>query len=245
MAKEQKSPQRKKELEYAKDHFTFGWNSSRNFPKTWKRKKAHINRESRRKSYELLTAVRPGMGATELEVIADDLTAARFQKSVSRKRLRKTGTVTVGEKVKTKLERRREAAGRRSQSHQSHDRLAAAAVDTLASLQGKELTDAVRRADLICNRRNQAELDRVVQLPRNAINSALLFLYGLSSGLHPLVDALRRNPDLTERLRIWDEQAGRILERERRNRERKIEGKQAAQKRLKTWRKGSAANSSD
>ena len=48
-----KSPQEKKELEYTKDHFTFGWNSSRAFPKTWKRKKTNLNREYRRKSGEL------------------------------------------------------------------------------------------------------------------------------------------------------------------------------------------------
>jgi hypothetical protein len=114
MPKEPKSPQRKKELEYERDHFTFGWNSSRRFPKTWKRKKAQINRESRRKSQELLVGIKPGTEAGALEGIADDLTAARLQKSVSRKRLHKTGTVSVGEKVRRKLEWRRDAVGRSS-----------------------------------------------------------------------------------------------------------------------------------
>lgn len=243
MAKERKSPQRKKELEYTRNHFTFGWNSSRRFPKTWKQKKAHINRETRRKSQEILATVKPGMEASELERVADDLTATRFQKSVSRKRLLKTGTVTVGEKVKRKLERRREVVGWRFQSRQNNDLLAATAVNTLVSLQGKELIDAVRRADLICNGGNTAELNRVVQLPRTAVDRSLLFLYGLSSGSFPLVSAIRRNPEVAERLRIWDEKAGRILERERRSRERRLEGKQAARKRLKAWRNGSAANS--
>lgn len=233
MAKERKSPQQKKQLEYTRDHFTFGWNSSRSFPKTWKRKKTHINRENRHKSQEILASLKSGMEANELEAIADDFTAARFQKSVSRKRLRKTGTVTVGEKVKRKLEWRRDAVGRRSQSHKNNDRWAAVAVDTLSSLQGKELTDAVLRADLICNKRNAAELDRVVQLPRNAVDSALLFLYGLSTGLHPLVSALGRNPELVERLTIWDEKASRILERNRRTREQKLEEKQTARKKVK------------
>ena len=35
MAKERKSPQEKKSLEYTRDHFTFAEHSS--FPKTWKR----------------------------------------------------------------------------------------------------------------------------------------------------------------------------------------------------------------
>ena len=107
MAKERKSPQQKKELEQTKDHFTPGWQSSRLFPKTWKRKKTRVNREYRRKSEELLAPAKPGIAADDLELIADDLTAARFQKSVSRTRLHKIGTITVGEKVKRKLERRK------------------------------------------------------------------------------------------------------------------------------------------
>jgi hypothetical protein len=38
MAKEQKSPQQKKTLEYEKDHFTFGMRSSRTFPKNMETK---------------------------------------------------------------------------------------------------------------------------------------------------------------------------------------------------------------
>ena len=70
------------------------------------------NREYRQKSEELLAQAKPGIGALDIELIADDPTAARFQKSVIRKRLHKIGTVTVGEKVKDKLERRAEAVGR-------------------------------------------------------------------------------------------------------------------------------------
>jgi len=112
MAKERKSPQQKKELELTRDHFTRGWHSSRMFPRTWKRKKVGANREYRQKSEELLAQAKPGIGALDIELIADDPTAARFQKSVIRKRLHKIGTVTVGEKVKDKLERRAEAVGR-------------------------------------------------------------------------------------------------------------------------------------
>ncbi|HEY6248530.1 MAG TPA: hypothetical protein VI685_01140 [Candidatus Angelobacter sp.] len=229
MAKESKSPQRKKELEYTLDHVTFGWDSSRRFPKTWRRKKTHINRETRRKSQEILAAVKPGMEAGELDLVADDLTAVRFQKSVSRKRLHKTGTVTVGEKVKRKLERRREAVGRRVQSHKKYDDLAASAVNTLASLQGEELVDAVRRADLLCRGRNAAEVKRVHQA--SPLDRALSFLYTLSSGSALVVDALRRNRELAKTLIDWDEKAGRILERDRRARERKTLEKQEARKR--------------
>jgi len=102
MAKERKSPQQKKELEYTRNHFTFGWVSSRNFPQTWKRKKARVNRNYRHKSEEILAQAKPGIASDDVESIADDLTAARFQKSISRKRLRKVGTVTVGEENQTK-----------------------------------------------------------------------------------------------------------------------------------------------
>src|SRR5215472_16015046 len=106
MAKARRSPQEKKQLEYTKDHFTFGWDSSRKFPQTWKRKKKNANRQYRRKSQELLTTAKPGMGTSDVELVGDGWTATRFQPSVSRKRLRKTGTVTVAEKIKKKFERR-------------------------------------------------------------------------------------------------------------------------------------------
>jgi hypothetical protein len=146
MAKERKSPQEKKQLEYTRDHFTFGWESSRHFPDTWKRKKTHANREYRRKSDELLAQVKPGLAAEDASSIAEDLTVACLQKSVVRKRLQKGGTVTVGEKVKAKLERRVETVGRRATRRVAEDNAAEAAIRTLNSLEGKKLADVVRCA---------------------------------------------------------------------------------------------------
>ena len=80
MAKERKSPQEKKSLEYTRDHFTFAEHSS--FPTTWKRKKTHANREFRRKSAELLVQAKSGMAVDDVALIADDLTASLFQKSL-------------------------------------------------------------------------------------------------------------------------------------------------------------------
>jgi hypothetical protein len=57
---------RENELEYSKDHFTPGWNSSRMFPRTRRRKKTQANRVFRRKSAELLTELKPGMGETDV-----------------------------------------------------------------------------------------------------------------------------------------------------------------------------------
>jgi len=108
MAKTRKTPQQKKQDVYTKDHFTFGYFSSRKLSKTWKRKKTHVNRQYRRKSQNLLTKAKPSIAVNNTELIADNLTATHFEHSISRKRLKKTGTVSIAEKVKMKLNRRKE-----------------------------------------------------------------------------------------------------------------------------------------
>ena len=174
--KERKSPQQKKELEYTRDHFTFGWNSSRMFPKAWKLKKARVNRQYRRKSELLLAPTKAGIAADDVELGADDLTAARFQKSVVRKGLHKTGTVTLGEKVQQKLKRRREAVGRNVQRHQHYDRAATSAIKTLHSLDSERFADVVRQADLLCGARNADELKRVLNLMILSIRPCIFYI---------------------------------------------------------------------
>lgn len=232
MAKDQKSPQEKKELEYTRNHFTFGWNSSRSFPETWSRKKARVNRQYRRKSEEILAAAKPGIAAEDVDSLADDLTAARFQKSVSRKRLHKIGTVTVGEKVKQKLERRAEAVGRWVGSHEEHEAAVTSAVTVLSALHGDKLVDVARRADLICNSRNADEIKRVA-LSKDPVDRALHILYRLSNGSAHEANALRRNPELDRALTVWIAKANRILERDKRVVERGLAQKQAARRKLK------------
>lgn len=184
-----------------KDHFTFGWNSSRNFPQTWKRKKEHANRVYRRKSEELLAPAKPGMAGDDVDALSDDLTAAHFQMSVSRKRLRKTGTVTVGEKVRMKLDRRADAVGRNVRRHRQYDDSASSAVRTLCSLGGEQLAEVVRRADLLCNARNADELKRV-RCGKDRIDRALYFLRQVVvAGSTFERDALRRNSDVGEAFR--------------------------------------------
>src|SRR5579872_1362014 len=118
MKKERKSPRKKKELEYARDHFAGGFNSSAHgFAKSWGRKKARVNREYRRKSDELLAPVKPGLEAEDVELISTELTTAQLQKSVTRQRLRKLGVVSMGERVKKRLQRRAEAVGRNVRQH--------------------------------------------------------------------------------------------------------------------------------
>lgn len=231
MVKVRKSPQEKKQLEYARDHFTFGWRSSRMFPRTWKRKKAHINREYRRKSQAVLTQVKPEAAADDIESIADDLTAARFRKSISRKRQRKVGTVTVGQKVKKKLEKREDAAGRRVRSRQQDDRRVASAIRILSSLEGDALLDVVRRAALLAGPKREEELKRVLG-SRGLVNEALYFLYLVMAGSVFELGALQRNPKLNETLGNWAEKARGILARDQRAATSKREEKRATRKKI-------------
>lgn len=204
-----KSPQEKKQLEYTKDHFTFGWHSSRMFPKTWKRKKAHANRQYRRKAQELLWGVKPGIGQQDLT--SDDLTAARFQKSITRKRLYKQGTVTLGEKVKAKLEKRAALVERRAQTKRSCDSRARSALTALNGLQGKELVEVARRAETLC-RGNVDELRRVMS-SQDPVDRALEFLHCISLGSAHESSALQRNPALQEGFSAWLKKAERATTR--------------------------------
>ncbi|HWW97376.1 MAG TPA: hypothetical protein VNY74_06755 [Edaphobacter sp.] len=234
MAKERKSPQEKKSLEYTRDHFTFAEHSS--FPKTWKRKKTHANREYRRKSDELLVQAKPGMAADDVALIADDLTAALFQKSVVRKPLRKTGTVTAGEKVKLGLAKRDQRVGRRAQSHEAYDRAATLAVRTLTSLDGERLVSAARRAGILCGLGFTEEHGRLLR-SSDSLDRALYFLYLLTSGSGREIDALRRNEELGAALTAWVTKANRILARDRRAIEKKVEQKQMAGKKVNALRR--------
>ena len=239
MSKDRKSPRQKKELEYAKDHFAGGFNSSAHgLAKGWRRKKARVNREYRRKSDELLAPLKPGLEALDVEVISDELTPAHLQKSVTRKRLHKIGVITMGERVKKRLQRRAEAVGRNVQQHQHFDHAAAEAVSTLNHLSGEELVRVVNRAELL-RKRNGDELKRV----RNSsapIDQALNFLYAVSVGSARELDALRRNPALNRALGSWIQKANRIMAKEQRKQERKRNEKETARQRLKLVRKASA-----
>jgi hypothetical protein len=234
MAKERKSPQEKKSLGYTKDHFTFAEHSS--FPKMWKRKKTHANREYRRKSGELLVQAKPGMGADDVALIADDLTAALFQKSVVRKPLRKTGTVTVGEKVERKLVKREQSVGRRARSHEPYDRAADSAIRTLIALEGENLVDVVRRARVLCDGGNPEEWIRLQQ-SSDLLDQALHFLQQLSHGSGYAIDAVRRNEDLGAALATWVTKANRILSRDQRAIEKKVEQTRMSGKKVNALRR--------
>jgi hypothetical protein len=236
MSKDRKSPQQKKVLEYTRDHFAGGFNSSAHgLAKGWRRKKAQVNREYRRKSDELLAPVKPGLEAQDVELISAELTTEQLQKSVTRKRLHKVGVVSMGERVKQRLERRVDHAGSGAQQRQHYDRVAAEAVRTLNRLDSEELADVVNRAELV-RKGNVDELKRVWNSSA-AMDRALNFLRAVSQGSGRELDALRRNPDVNRDLGIWIQKANRILAKAQRSQERKLKEKAAARQRMKIVRK--------
>ncbi|MGD0903300.1 MAG: hypothetical protein ABR924_10210 [Terracidiphilus sp.] len=236
MTNERKSPQEKKFLELTKDHFTVGFRSTRTFPKTWKRKKAHANREYRRKSEELLVQAKPGIAGEDVSLVADDLTAARFQKSVVRKPLKKVGTITVGERIKLGLARRKDMAGRRLQRQETDRQAATLAISTLSSLEGERLVDFVRRAGVLCGAMDAKEAARM-QLSKDPVDQALHFIYRIAWGLNSPAGAVCRDPELCKALAAWEAKANRILRHDRRVIEAKAEQKQMNEKKLKALRR--------
>lgn len=236
MQKDSKSPQEKKRLDYTKGHFTFGRQSSRSFPKTWKRKKVHANREYRRKSEELLAQSKPGSGLDGLPPSAEDLTAARFLKSVVRKPLHKAGTVTLEEKVRLKLTSRGQRAGRGVKKQAAASEEATSVIQTLNKLEGDRLVDFVRRANVLCNIRDPKESVRL-QLSADPIDQALDFVYRLSVGTNSPRDTICKDEQLRRPLAAWFVKANRILSRDERKAQNKVEEKQRNEKRLKTRRR--------
>ena len=232
MTDERKSPQKKKDLEYSKDHFTFS-EYPHAFRRNWKRKKARVNRQYRRKSDELLAQTKPGISANESELIAGDLTAAHLQKSVLRVRLRKSGTVTVGEKIKLKLERRRALIGRNTKKHAHYDELAREAVRVLNSLDGRQILELCMRARQLGG--DLKELRRVAR-SFNPIDRAVNFLWHLSLGSAPEQEALRRNQMLCEAYNALMERASRIIAQKKRATEEKVEEQHILKMKLRELR---------
>ncbi|UWZ84187.1 hypothetical protein [Occallatibacter riparius] len=238
MPKEPKTPQEKKLLELKKDYFTFS-RDPHAFRKTWKRKKVLANQEYRRKSAELFAHVTPGASAEDVELVVGDVTTSHLQKGIARTKLIKWGTVSLGEKIKAKLEKREQTVGRRANRHRLMDAITASAVTTLGSLEENQLTDVVRRIALLLRGGDPMEWARLYQ-SSDPLDRAIFFVERLSRGDSYYVDALRRNPKLCHSFQRWRDKANRILAKLRRPHERKLEQKVAAAKKIKALRRAKA-----
>ena len=233
--KKLKTPQQKKELEYSRDHFTFS-DSPHAFRRTWKLKKKLANREYRRKSDELLVKAKPEISADDAEVVVEDLTVAHLKKPVLRKRLQKSSTVTLGQKVQIKLEKRKETVGRRVNQHLRYDAIATEAVNTLNSLEGRQLADYVERSARFLVGGDPIEWMRL-QKSTDPIDRALYFLERLTRGDGYYLDALRRNQDLCKSFLRWRDKANRVLAKVMRPAQGKLEQKQVAAKKVNALRR--------
>jgi hypothetical protein len=211
MSKERKSPPEKKQLEYTRDHFTFA-EYPHAFRKQWPLKKALVNRKFRRKSDELLAQAKCGMSSDEAERASRDVTSAQINKSVTRQRLIKSGTVTVGERVERKLQKRKEAAGRRVKSRRKYDELLQKALDVLGALEGEQLTDCVRRYAALTRGGDPVEWFRL-QRSTDPVDRALSFLNGLARGDANFHDALQSNEILCQAFQAWRKTADRMITR--------------------------------
>lgn len=179
--------------------------------------------------------MKPGLGAGEAESVSEDMTAPRFQKSVSRKRLNKIGVIPMGEKVKRRLQRRAESVGRRVQEHQHNDREAAQALKKLESLTADNMPAVVNRMELLL-KGNVEELIRVA-CSGDPLDQALRFLRAVNIGSSRELEALRRNPKLCQRFRRWIQKADGIIAKTKRAQERKQQEKETARQRSKKFRK--------
>lgn len=231
MPRDRKTPQEKKHLELQKDHFTFSKNPHA-FRKTWKRKKSLINREYRRKSDELLAKAKPQISAKDAESVVGDVTVAHLKESILRKRLQKWSTVTVGEKVKIKLQKREEMVGRRVNSTRHYDSIVKTAVSTLLELEGDQLTDTANRIARVLQGGDPVEWMRLYR-SRDRLDRAIYFVERLARGDAFYIDALRRDQALCESFQLWKKNANRLLAKQRRPVQKKLEEKAASQKRVK------------
>jgi len=235
MGKGSKSSPEKKQLEYSKDHFSFS-ESPHAFPKQWRRKKTLANRQYRRKSEKLLGPVKPQVSSNDAEALVGDLTIGHLKNSLTRKRLRKSGTVSVGQKVRIKLEKREEMIGRRVNSHRKYDNLVEEAIGTLSSLGREELIKFVRRANKFLRGGDPLEWNRLSQ-SEQPLDFALYFLERLDRGDGSFHDALRRNPTICETFEQWGKEANRILMKDIRAAAKKAQERSAIGKNLKASRR--------
>jgi len=222
MSPARKSPQEKKQREYA-DRVTPG---NRRHAEARKDGKKSLIRETRNKSNELLAAVKPQISSEDAELLTGELTAAHLRKSVSRKRPMKSNAVPFSQVIEWQLERRQESFGRRTKAHPLYDKWAKESVETLNSIKGGSFVEVARRAGRLCSpdyrNRFSSELG-----PEDPVDRALHFLCRVASCSNEENQALCRNKDLDKTLTAWIHKANRVLAKDRLAAQRKIDAQKA------------------
>lgn len=202
MPRERKTPQEKKRLELEKDHFTFS-KAPHAFRKTWKKKKAQMNRQYRRKSDEVLLPAKPEIGAVDAEALIGDVTAAHLKNSVLVKKLRKWSTVPLAQKIKVKSEKRQDTVGRRAKRKRNWDQVVRSAVSTLLALEGDELVQVVKRVAGLVHGGDPVEWMRAYR-SKDRLARTIFFVEQIERGDWFHIEALRRNQDLQQSVQPVD-----------------------------------------
>ena len=231
MPRQQKTPQQKKQFELKKDHFTFAKNPHA-FRKGWKEKKAEANRQDRRKSDGLLAVAKPQNSADDVEALVGDVTATHLKKSVSHKRLHKWSTVALGEKIEIKSQKRQDTIDRRAKGRRNWDRVVQSAVTTLLALEGDELVQVVKRIAGLIQGGDPMEWMRTYQ-SKDRLSRTIFFVEQINRGNGLYLNALRRNQELCKEFNSWIVKADRVLAKERRPAQRKLDEKAAIEKKVK------------
>ena len=234
MAKEPKSPQEKKRLAYAKDHFSPGEHSSSRH--SWGRKKTSTRRQYRRKSDELFGAVKPGMDAESVSRITEDVTVGHVQKSVTKRKVSKWGVLTLAEKVPLTLERREERIRRRKISSSARRDRVTSAIKTLNLLVGDRLVEFVRRFAFLYRGSDPVGYQKM-HVSKDPLDQAFLFLYELQQGRGSYREMICNSDELKAALDAWVVKANRILARDQRALARKAEEKQQIGKKINALRR--------
>ena len=231
MPRQQKSPQQKKQLEPKKDHFTFAKNPHA-FRKGWREKKAGANRQYRRKSDELLAAAKPQISSEDAEALVGDVTIAHLKKSVSHKRLHNWDTISLGEKIAIKTQKRHDTIDRRAKGKRNWDKVVQSTIATLLDLKGDELVQVVRRIAGLVQGGDPIEWMSTYQ-SKDRLARTIFFVEQINRGNCHYIDALRRNRELCKAFQSWAANANRILAKQRHPAQRKLDERAATEKKVK------------
>jgi hypothetical protein len=160
------------------------------------------------------------------------VTVSQLHKSVPRKSLHKWGTVSLGEKIESKLQKRRESIDRRAKGKRNWDKVVQSAVTTLLALEGDELVQVIKRIAGLIKGGDPVDWMRTYQ-SKDELARTIFFVEQVNRGNCDYIEALRRNQELCKAFQTWAAKANRILAKQMQPAQRKLEQKAATERKVK------------
>jgi hypothetical protein len=197
MAKERKSPQEKKELEYKLDRRTFAWHQDKGLRIARRRRKDTINRAYRHKADSV---VRQAAEAAELGE-ATELTNSLIADGLTNKRLRKYTPYTLAEAIDRKTNRR---ASHENFRKQRDDRYFAFGTTSIEAMEQMSKTQSIEFLDKL---RNYSRLFINLSRQKDPMLGLLRWVQSVSMGDAFCLKFLQSNPDWAAR---YDKVAARL-----------------------------------